>query len=54
MASIPVERPEPTPDTPQGLCQDKGYDEDEVLDLLAGFDFTAHSSAQGEEAKALK
>ena len=27
---IAVERPDPTPDTPQGLCLDKGYDYDEV------------------------
>jgi transposase len=52
--SIPVERPEPTPDTPQGMCLDKGYDYDEVRELLAEFGFTAHIRARGEEAKALK
>jgi putative transposase len=52
--SIPVERPEPTPDTPQGMCLDKGYDYDEVRELLAEFGFTAHIHARGEEAKALK
>ena len=52
--SIAVERPAPTPDTPQGLCLDKGYDYDEVRDLLEKFGFTAHIRARGEEAKALK
>jgi putative transposase len=52
--SIPVKRPAPTPATPQGMCLDKGYDYDEVRDLLAEFGFTAHIRARGEEAKALK
>jgi transposase len=52
--SIPVERLEPSPATPQGMCLDKGYDFDEVRELLAEFGFTAHIRARGEEAKALK
>jgi hypothetical protein len=52
--SIPVKRPQPTPDTPQGMCLDKGYDDEEVYALLAEFGFTAHSRARGEEANALK
>ena len=52
--SIPVERPEPTPDQPQGMCLDKGYDYEEVRALLVEFGFTAHIRARGEEAKALK
>ena len=52
--SIAVERPDPTPDTPQGMCLDKGYDYDEVRDLLDEFGFTAHILARGEEAKVLK
>lgn len=52
--SIPVKRPAPTPATPQGMCLDKGYDDDEVRDLLAEFGFTAHIRARGEEAKALQ
>src|SRR5262249_6645417 len=35
--NIAVERPDPTPDAPQGLCLDKGYDDDEVRDLLEEF-----------------
>ena len=49
-----VDRPDPTPDTPQGLCLDKGYDSNEVRDLLNAFGFTAHIRARGEEAKALQ
>ncbi len=52
--SIPAERPEPTPDEPQGVCLEKGYDYDEVRDLLEEFGFTAHIRARGEEAQAVK
>jgi putative transposase len=54
LTSIPIERPEPTPEKPQGVCLDKGYDYDEVRDLLAEFGFTAHIRARGEEAQATK
>jgi transposase len=52
--SIPVERPEPTPDQPQGMCLDKAYDFDEVREVLQEFGFTAHIRARGEEAQAIK
>jgi transposase len=51
--SIPVERPAPTPEQPQGLCLDQGDDDDEVHDLLAEFGCTAHIRARGEEAIAI-
>ena len=51
---IAIERPDPTADTPQGMCLDKGYDYDAVWDLLTEFGFTAHIHARGEEAQALK
>lgn len=51
---IPVARPGPTEQKPQGMCLDKGYDYDEVRELLEEFAFTAHIRARGEEAKALK
>ena len=54
LASVPVERPAPTPQKPQGLCLDKGYDYDEVRDILKEFGFTAHIVARGEEAKKIK
>lgn len=54
LESIPVERPQPTADKPQGLCLDKGYDYDEVRAIVAEFGFTAHIPARGEEAPKLK
>ena len=54
LASIVVARPLPTEEQPQGMCLDKGYDYQEVRDLLAEFGFTAHIRSRGEEAKALK
>src|ERR1019366_6270786 len=54
LESVPVERPEPTTDEPQGMCMDKGYDYDEVRELVAEFGFTAHIPARGEEAQELK
>lgn len=52
--SIPVERPEPTRRHPQGVCLDKGYDYDDVREVLAEFGFTAHIRCRGEEARAIK
>jgi transposase len=54
ITSIPVERPEPTPEQPQHLCLDKGYDYDEVRAILLEFGFTAHIRARGEEAQECK
>lgn len=54
LESIPVERPEPTPASPQGLCLDKGYDYEEVRRLAEEFGYTAHIRARGEEAQAIK
>jgi transposase len=52
--SIPIRRPKPTASKRQGLCLDKGYDYDEVRDLLKEFRFTAHIRSRGEEAQAIK
>ena len=52
--SIPVERPDPTEQQPQGLCLDKGYDYDNTRELVREFGFTAHVRARGEEAQAIK
>ncbi len=54
LESLVVPRPEPTTERPQGLCLDKGYDYQEVRDLVAEFGFTAHIRARGEEAVALQ
>lgn len=52
--SIVINRPVPTAEQPQGMCLDKGYDYDEVRDILYEFGFTAHIRQRGEEAKAIK
>lgn len=52
--SIVVERPKPTKKKKQNVCLDKGYDYDEVRDILKEFGFTAHIRSRGEEAKEIK
>lgn len=54
LESTPVERPESTADNPQGMCLDKGYDYEEVRQVLQEFGFTGHIKARGEEAKEIK
>src|ERR671932_983160 len=54
LESIPVERPEPTEEKPQGICLDKGYDYDDTRELVREFGFTAHVRSRGEESKSLK
>lgn len=52
--SIIIERPEPSEEQPQAMCLDKGYDYDEVRDILREFGFTAHIRTRGEETRALR
>ncbi len=47
--SIPICRPKPTPEAPQGLCLDRAYDSAEVRELLAEYDLTPHIRTRGEE-----
>ena len=54
IASIPIERPEPTEDAPQGVCLDKAYDHDFIRELLAELKFTTHIRSRGEEARELR
>jgi putative transposase len=54
LEQLPVQRPQPTPKRPQGLCLDKGYDYEEVHALAQEFGYTAHIRARGEEAQAIK
>jgi putative transposase len=51
--SLPIERPAPTREQPQGLGLDQGDDDDEVRALLAAFECTVHMRARGEEAQAI-
>ena len=52
--SVPIKRPKPTPQKPQNLCLDKGYDYDEVRGIVKEFGFTGHIRARGEEAQLIK
>lgn len=54
LEGLVIERPEPTASSPQNVCLDKGYDYDEVRDILQEFGFTAHIRTRGEEAQALR
>jgi putative transposase len=54
LKDLKLDRPLPSVALPQGLCLDKGYDYDEVRDLVTEFGFTAHIRARGEEAQQLK
>jgi putative transposase len=52
--SLVVKRPPPTAGQPQGRCLDKGYDDQEVHEILEECGFTAHLRSRGEEAQAIK
>lgn len=52
LASIPIERPRPTPEHIQHLCLDKGYDYAAVRETVADYGYTAHIRTRGEEATA--
>ena len=52
--NIVVERPQPSPQQPQGMCLDKGYDYQAVREILEEFGFTAHSRSRSEEAQEIK
>ena len=54
LESIPVERPDPTPEAPQGLCLDRGYAYDEVEEIAEEFRFTTHVPPKQEEAQRVK
>jgi putative transposase len=50
LASMPIERPVPSPEHPQHLSMDKGYDYDDVRETVAAYGYTAHIRSRGEEA----
>ncbi len=54
LSELMVPRPAPTPDKPQGLCLDKGYDYEEVRELVAGLGYTAHLRSRGEEQRDIR
>ena len=49
LESIPIERPEPTEEAPQGLCLDRAYDAPAMHELAVEHGFTPHIRTRGEE-----
>ena len=49
LESIPIERPEPTPEAPQGLCLDRAYDAASMHELAAAHGLTPHIRTRGQE-----
>lgn len=47
-----IHRPQPTPQRPQNMCLDKGYDYPQVRELVAMWGYTADISSRGEEREA--
>lgn len=54
LQSMVVKRPQATKKKKQNMCLDKGYDYEEVRDILNEFGFTAHIRSRGEEAQEIK
>jgi hypothetical protein len=42
LACLLLERTVPTQQNPQGLCLNKGYDDPDVRQMVAGLGFTSH------------
>ncbi len=49
LQGIVADRPQPNPQQPQYLCMDKGYDFDEIRQLVARYGYTAHILSRGQE-----
>jgi putative transposase len=49
-----IDRPEPTPDQPQHLCADKGYDSRAAIQIMVDRGYTPHVRRRGEEIDAKK
>ena len=52
LTAIVLARPEPTPEHPQNLSLDKGYDYDAVREMVTRYGYTAHLRTRGEERQA--
>ncbi len=49
IASMPIARPIPAEDQPQGLCLDRGYDYDAIRESVIAQRFVPHIRARGED-----
>lgn len=54
LEKLMIEHPQATVEAPQGICMDRGYDFDEVRDVVTALKFTAHIWPRGEEVKNIK
>ena len=52
LQAVVLPRPEPTPEHPQHLSLDKGYDYDAVRETVTAYGYTAHIRTRGEETAA--
>jgi putative transposase len=52
LENVVVARSVPPPEQSRGMCWDKGYDYEEVREILRAFGVTAHIRSRGEEATA--
>lgn len=50
--NIQIARPAPTPEAPQHLCLDKGFDYEAVREAIAARQYVEHIRSRGEEASA--
>lgn len=51
LESVPIARPIPEEESPQGLCLDKGYDYDDIRELAVRQRFEPHIRTRGEEVE---
>lgn len=49
LKSMPIERPKPTRTKKQHFCADKGYDYEDVRQLVKDWGYTAHIKSRGQE-----
>jgi transposase len=54
IGSIPVERPKPSAEQPQGMCLDNGYNYAEPQEIVEEFGFTAHLPKDPKQAQSAK
>jgi hypothetical protein len=52
LQSIPIERPKPTEQRPQGMSLDKGYDYSEVDEIITRYELTPHIQRRRKRAAA--
>ena len=51
---VPIDLPEPDKDNKQHLCLDKGYDYENIRELVEQWAYTPHIRSRGEEKKKIE